>query len=134
MPADGLLSKEYAALRRKLIDDDRAWPEMPPAGDPIGMNSRRAEEAVANLDGGAQDTGRQDEGGTAQLCIVDRWGNAFSATPSDLTVHAPLVPGLDVGISPRGAQALVRDLPSVVPRGMEAPQADTQSLTGAEGR
>ena len=105
VPADGLLSKEYASLRRTLIDGERAWPEMPPAGDPVGMNHRRDEEAVATLDGGAQDTGREDEGGTAQLCVVDRWGNAFSATPSDLTVHAPLVPGLGVGISPRGAQA-----------------------------
>src|SRR5205809_161111 len=42
VPADGLLSKEYAAARRALIREDRAWPELPPAGDPYGLR------AVAN--------------------------------------------------------------------------------------
>src|SRR3989442_16004677 len=42
VPADGLLSKEYAAARRALIREDQAWPDLPPAGDPLGLR------AVAN--------------------------------------------------------------------------------------
>ena len=33
-------------------------------------------------------------------CVVDRWGNAFSATPSDGSGNVPVVPGL--GITPSG--------------------------------
>ena len=32
VPADGLLSKEYAKARRALMREDRAWPDLPPAG------------------------------------------------------------------------------------------------------
>ena len=35
MPAEGLLSKEYARARRGLIDPTRAWPEMPPPWDDL---------------------------------------------------------------------------------------------------
>src|SRR6516164_3648398 len=34
VPIEGLLSREYAHERRRMIRPDRAWPEMPPAGDP----------------------------------------------------------------------------------------------------
>ena len=37
VPADGLLSKVYAKARRALIHEDRAWPDMPPPGDPYGL-------------------------------------------------------------------------------------------------
>jgi gamma-glutamyltranspeptidase/glutathione hydrolase len=39
VPADGLLSKEYARARRALIREDRAWPDLPPAGDPFGLRA-----------------------------------------------------------------------------------------------
>jgi hypothetical protein len=34
VPADGLLSKAYADLRRGLLHSDHAWPGLPPPGDP----------------------------------------------------------------------------------------------------
>ena len=34
VPMQGLMSERYADWRRTLIDPKRAWPEMPPAGDP----------------------------------------------------------------------------------------------------
>ena len=34
VPIDAMLSEEYLAQRRSLIDPGRAWPAMPPAGDP----------------------------------------------------------------------------------------------------
>ena len=41
---------------------------------------------------------------TAYCCVVDRAGNAFSATPSDAALSSPLVPGLGFSLSSRGAQ------------------------------
>ncbi len=43
---------------------------------------------------------------TTYVCVVDRQGNAFSATPSDSTIlSTPMVPGLGFGVSDRGLQA-----------------------------
>src|SRR5215469_12967698 len=36
---DALLSKAYADARRALIREDRAWPEMPPPGDPDALGA-----------------------------------------------------------------------------------------------
>jgi hypothetical protein len=38
-PLEGLLSPAYAKLRRTLIRKDRAWTELPPAGDPRTMTA-----------------------------------------------------------------------------------------------
>ncbi|WP_454855472.1 gamma-glutamyltransferase family protein [Rhizobium binxianense] len=43
---------------------------------------------------------------TTYVCVVDRHGNAFSATPSDSTILVtPMIPGLGFGLSDRGLQA-----------------------------
>src|SRR5207253_1092776 len=42
---------------------------------------------------------------TAYCCVVDRDGNAFSATPSDSALSSPLVPGLGFALSSRGSQS-----------------------------
>lgn len=109
VPVDLLTSKPYAEERRRQISPDRAWPEMPPPGGlgprmPAGTNgtARSHASADSHLD-------------TTYLCIVDRDGNAFSATPSDGSYNAPLVPGLGFAVSPRGSQSwLVRGHPSAV--------------------
>jgi len=50
---------------------------------------------------------------TSYTCVVDRWGNAFSATPSDSDLGSPMVPGLGTTISTRGSQSwLEADHPS----------------------
>src|SRR5262249_31133352 len=41
VPAEALLTKAYADARRALVRQDRAWPEMPPAGDPAAMSAVR---------------------------------------------------------------------------------------------
>ncbi len=45
------------------------------------------------------------EADTSYVCVVDRWGNAFSATPSDGSWNSPVVPGLGLVPSSRGSQS-----------------------------
>ena len=47
----------------------------------------------------------QMDADTSYACAVDRWGNAFSATPSDGSSNAPVVPGLGLIPSSRGSQS-----------------------------
>jgi gamma-glutamyltranspeptidase/glutathione hydrolase len=42
---------------------------------------------------------------TTYLCVIDKSGNAFSATPSDTLDGGPIVPGLGIIVSPRGVQS-----------------------------
>lgn len=80
VPVDGLLSSEYAALRRSLIDPAKAQATYPP-GDPMGMRAvapgHQAKEsaAMAVAAGGDQD-------GTTYISTVDSQGNLVSVTPS----------------------------------------------------
>ena len=103
VPINGLMSQTYAAHRRNMINPDRAWTEMPPAGDPA---------TFANLSYQWMPDPRSDEaqgpsgpGDTTYLCCIDRHGNAFSATPSDNTNTSPLVPGIGIVCSGRGTQS-----------------------------
>ena len=99
VPMDALLAPAYAAERRRLIGE-RAWPEMPPAGRLPGFEaavSRAAEPAAAG--------GGDLDGDTSYVCVVDRQGNAFSATPSDVSWESPVIPGLGFCPSSRGSQA-----------------------------
>jgi gamma-glutamyltranspeptidase/glutathione hydrolase len=99
VPIAALLSRAYARRRRQMIRPDRAWAEMPPAGDPYlerGEGAPRALEPAA--------TWRAPELDTSYVCAVDRQGNIFSATPSDGSFNAPVVPGLGIIPSSRGSQ------------------------------
>ena len=102
VPIDGLLSKEYTRLRRSAIDMDRAFEEMPPPGEPWAYQGRPdknlAAQRLTPVPGGQE----QD---TSYTCVVDRWGNAFSATPSDGLFGSPIVRGLGFQISSRGTQS-----------------------------
>ena len=91
VPADRLLSKAYAAARRELVRE-RAWKEMPPAGEA----AERRE--VLPLAGGS------DALDTSYVAVVDAEGNGFSATPSDPNVDSPAVSGVGCVVSPRGSQ------------------------------
>ena len=71
VPMDALLSDEYTALRRPLIDIAAASLEARP-GDPTGMKAVTDSEAVF----------RPGPGGTTTCVVADRWGNVVSATPS----------------------------------------------------
>ena len=49
VPIEALLSRDYAQQRREMIRPDRAWPEMPPAGDPRKLCRRTPRRAARAL-------------------------------------------------------------------------------------
>jgi gamma-glutamyltranspeptidase/glutathione hydrolase len=88
-----LLSDEHIGKRVAGIDRSKAMPDMPPNlyhnSGPFTAATRPSER----------------DPDTSYLCVVDRWGNAFSATPSDASWRAPVVPGLGIVPSCRGTQS-----------------------------
>jgi gamma-glutamyltranspeptidase/glutathione hydrolase len=102
VPMDVLLSPEYATERRQLIRNDRAWPEMPPPGRVAGYDASRPTPAGLVT---AETASPGLSGDTSYVCVVDRDGNAFSATPSDVSWESPVIPGLGFCPSSRGSQS-----------------------------
>ena len=80
VPVEGLLSKEYAALRRGLIDPNRAQASYPP-GNPRKMLAV-AEGARAGDAAPVMEPVGGDGDGTTYLSTADSSGNMVSATPS----------------------------------------------------
>jgi gamma-glutamyltranspeptidase / glutathione hydrolase len=95
VPLATLISSEYAGERRKLIRPDRAWSEMPPAGD-LGRRGARFRASRGDPN---------PEPDTSYVCVADRFGNLFSATPSDGSYGSPVVPGTGLIPSNRGSQS-----------------------------
>ncbi len=87
IPAKRLLSKEYAAERRRLIDPEAASTEHRPGplGPPLDLSARRGKPVP---DRWVSDT--------TCVNVVDRHGNVFSATPSGAWL--PSVIAGDTGI------------------------------------
>jgi gamma-glutamyltranspeptidase/glutathione hydrolase len=105
VPIDGLLSKAYARERSRRIDRDKAYPEMPPFGNPWAFSRQpRAWQTAATTQSADIDEGPESLD-TSYLCVVDRFGNVFSATPSDGSPDSPIIPGLGFVASPRGSQS-----------------------------
>jgi gamma-glutamyltranspeptidase/glutathione hydrolase len=94
VPLDWLLSEETIRARAGTVRRARAFGEMPPR--PTGVADRFA-ATTAELP--------RVEADTSYVCVVDRWGNAFSATPSDNSNTSPMVPGLGIVPSSRGSQS-----------------------------
>ena len=78
VPIDGLLSKEYAAERIKLIDPERA-DETVSAGDPWAYQDGPANGAPFRRPDAAP---RELHSDTTHYCVVDRWGNAVDGLQS----------------------------------------------------
>lgn len=85
IPYDGLLSKEYAAERRALIDPDKASLELRP-GDPskftkksgdLSVGARSSDRVRVTLEGNADHAGD-----TSYIAVVDKDRNMVSFEPS----------------------------------------------------
>jgi gamma-glutamyltranspeptidase / glutathione hydrolase len=94
VPIDHLLDPATIARRAAAVRDDRAFGEMPA---PLDLPNRSYQSTDADLP--------KVEADTSYCCTVDRWGNAFSATPSDGSGNVPVVPGLGITPSGRGSQS-----------------------------
>jgi gamma-glutamyltranspeptidase/glutathione hydrolase len=99
VPIAQLLSAEFAAERRRQIDMQRAFPGMPEAGTVHGHATARGKlpQATRGEPAPAADT--------SYVCVIDRHGNAFSATPSDESSDMPMIPGIGLVPSSRGSQS-----------------------------
>lgn len=101
VPMKGLLDAAYGTGRRQSIDPYRANTEMPAPGDPWSYQGGARPQSKYKHPEPLAAVGERD---TSYICAVDRWGNAFSATPSDGIGGSPIVPGLGFVISARGSQ------------------------------
>ena len=95
VPVDGLLSKAYAAERRKFIRLDQASPYAP-AGNPSapatsGTTGAAAEPATAWP--GTSAASYQDDPNTTHFDIIDPAGNAVACTPTIGTFGTKVVVG-----------------------------------------
>jgi gamma-glutamyltranspeptidase/glutathione hydrolase len=105
VPLDTLLSDRYAAERRAQIDPARAAPGMPAPGrawpDRAPPELVLAAAAQASRSAAAPRTAHD----TSYVAVIDRHGNAFSATPSDSASDMEVVPGTGLAPSSRGSQS-----------------------------
>ncbi|MEM8974208.1 MAG: gamma-glutamyltransferase, partial [Pseudomonadota bacterium] len=100
VPLAQLLSPEYVEKRRSLIDPEQAYAELPPAGTVL------ASEAAASPAGFATSTDSPPPpADTSYCCVIDKQGNIFSATPSDVSWDTPVIPGTGFCPSSRGMQS-----------------------------
>jgi gamma-glutamyltranspeptidase/glutathione hydrolase len=116
IPMAELLSKDYAALRRPLIDQDRASLAQQP-GDPSNMKAVLA-SAVQTI--GRASTVPEIERGSDTTCVnvVDKDGNLFSATPSGAWLPAVVAGNTGVLMGQRLQSALTdANSPNVVAPG-----------------
>ena len=106
VPVEALLAEEYVALRRELIRDDRAWPDLPPPGDALVPMPERPRSSEGNMDvRRAAHSVEPPTLDTSYVCAVDKHGNVFSATPSDVSYQTPVIPGTGLCPSSRGSQS-----------------------------
>ena len=124
VPAEGLLSKQYARERAALIDP-RAASRSFIAGDPLKYDSKVKEwtyakfniadgtvaahkTSAARLDDGLWSAGLDSAGvskDTTHMAIIDRAGNVFDATPSGGWIPGAVILGdTGIGMSIRGEQ------------------------------
>jgi gamma-glutamyltranspeptidase / glutathione hydrolase len=94
VPIDHLLDPATIARRAAAVRDDQAFGEMPAPLDRPASAHTASSAALPKV-----------EADTSYCCVVDRWGNAFSATPSDGSGNVPVVPGLGITPSGRGSQS-----------------------------
>jgi gamma-glutamyltranspeptidase/glutathione hydrolase len=115
VPLEQLLSEEYAAARRRLVDPAQASLELRPgigrlpAGWPLELSDALAAvepQALAATDPRLRASGRGD---TTQLVAADAGGNLVSATPSGgWIMTSPVIPELGFPVGTR-AQMFVLD-------------------------
>jgi gamma-glutamyltranspeptidase/glutathione hydrolase len=105
---------------------------MPDPGDPWAHQRALAKTPVL---GRPVSTPGPEVADTSYLCVMDREGNMFSATPSDGMLDAPVVPGLGIIVSTRGRQSWVDpNHPACVAPGKRPRLTPSPGLVMKDGR
>ncbi len=137
-----LYSTEYARKRIELIDDEKAFQDMPPWGDPARMKnvdprSPRTFAAPTQEDypRGFDPMSEQIRRDTTCLNVMDSQGNVFSMTESDGQLTTPLIPGWGFGLGNRGGQFnLDPALANVVAPGKRPRNTNTPFVVMKDGK
>ena len=111
IPAERLLSRDYAATRRELIGAAASRDLRPGRIDGLDALSDAAIARAATVRDGGPGVGAgeptmahlsEKRGDTVHIDVIDRWGNAVSATPSGGWLQSsPVVPGLGMPLNSR---------------------------------
>jgi gamma-glutamyltranspeptidase / glutathione hydrolase len=132
VPLEALLDRDYGAARRMLIDPAQASPAMPPHGVPGETKQRERGGGAARRRVGVPAGPPRD---TSYICVVDRWGNTVSATPSDVSSESPVVPGTGLVPSSRGSQSwTAEDHPSRLAPGKRPRLTPSPAMAVAPGQ
>jgi gamma-glutamyltranspeptidase/glutathione hydrolase len=108
VPIEGLLDVDYAASRRRAMTQ-RAFGEMPPAGNPMKFEGATASQQRARGNPSVASRSSPRSYGpsrnidTSYLAVTDRRGNSISLTPSDFPM-SPMVPGTGLCLGIRMTQ------------------------------
>lgn len=102
VPRDALISEAYAVRQRARIDMQKAFDRLPDPGDP--ENTGRVTGSSTPLYAAPHGLSRLSQD-TIYNCVVDKFGNAYSATTSDNASETPIIPGTGLAISSRGCQS-----------------------------
>jgi gamma-glutamyltranspeptidase/glutathione hydrolase len=132
VPTAALLSDAYAARQRARIDLQRAFGKLPAPGNPENQPATAGSHepvyaAARGKVGMAPDT--------IYAGVMDRHGNAYSATLSDTTYDAPVIPGIGMVMSSRGQQSrLTAGHPAEVAPGKRPRLTPSPALAMKDGK
>lgn len=119
VPITEMIADRYLRDRLGMIDPKKAYPEMPPAGEPRAQGAQMQGNSDASkiLDNqrlsDPHDTEPRDlhqlkdpgSADTSYIAVIDEQGNMFSATPSDTSADTVVIPGTGICPSSRGSQS-----------------------------
>ena len=106
VPVNGLLAADYLKDRLRRIDMRRAAPDMPDPGLPRSDDgSPTKSTATRNATPTSDRRNGPPAPDTSHVGVIDRWGNMFSATPSDPSYDTEVIPGTGLCPSSRGSQS-----------------------------
>ncbi len=106
VPIEGLLSPNYAAIRRTLITENQAFGQMAPFGDPYDFQTFLGIKTVSGVDVRKYLNTKEEitiGKDTSYISIIDGLGNAVSMTPSDFP-ESPMVDGTGLTLGIRMTQ------------------------------
>ena len=131
VPLDDLLSPAYADERRKLVGEEASGELRP--GSPGGREPRLPH--IPEVQAVEPGTGEPTRGDTCHVDVVDRFGNAVSATPSGGWLHgSPVIPGLGFCLGTRAQMFWLEEgLPSSLAPGKRPRSTLSPTLARRDG-